>query len=73
MEYLLGVVVSLVVEWAKKYLGTDTLGTHAALLAVSIVGAAAYVWFKDTSFWPLMVQTIMVAAAFHNLILRKFE
>ena len=73
MEYLLGVVVSLVVEASKKYLGTDTLGTHAALLAVSIFGAATYVWFRDASFWPLIMQTIMVAAAFHNLILRKFE
>ena len=73
MEYLLGVVVSLVVEGVKKYAGTSTLGTHLALLFVSLLGAFLWVYFQTfADLWPTLLTVLTVAAAFHNLVLRKF-
>lgn len=73
MEYIFGVIVSLLAQAMKKSLGTDTLGTYIAVAALSVLAAGAYVFFKDTSLWPVIVQIAVVAGAVHNFILRRFE
>jgi hypothetical protein len=73
MEYALGVVVSLIVQAVKKYLGTSGLGSYAVLAVISLVGATLYVFFSSLSFWPVIIQVIIVAAAFHNLLIRPFQ
>lgn len=72
MEYLLAVVVSLVTEGVKKFVKADSFEVHLILFVVAVAGAAAYVYLVDTAFWPLIVQTLVVAAGFHNLVVRKF-
>lgn len=73
MEYLLGVIVSLVVQGAKKWGKTDSIITQLILLALAILGAGIYVYLYQTSLWPTFLNVGIAAAAFHNLILRKFE
>jgi len=73
MEYLLGVVVSLLTQAAKKWGQTDMLGTHLALLSLSIIGASAYVYLSASDLWPAIVQILLTASAFHNLVIRKLE
>jgi hypothetical protein len=65
--------VSLIVQGVKQYFGTSGPGTYAVLAIVSVVGAAFYVFFSSLSFWPVIVQVILVAAAFHNLLIRPFQ
>jgi hypothetical protein len=71
MEYLLGVVVSLVVEVSKKYFNTNTVGTYFLLLITSVAGAAGYYFLAHSSYWPTILQILTIAAAFHNLVIRQ--
>ncbi len=71
MEYLLGVVVSLVVEAAKKYLNSNTAGTYFILLVVSVAGATVYYYLAHSAYWAIIVEILTIAAAFHNLVIRR--
>lgn len=73
MEYILGIVVSLLVQLIKNKLGTDTLGTLGSVLVISIAAAGIYVAFSGSDFWPLIVQTLTVAGAFYAFIIQRFE
>lgn len=73
MEYILGVIVSLIAQAWKRFLGTDTLGTYIGVAAISMLAAGFYVIVKDTSVWPVLVQVLVTAGAFHNFVLRRFE
>jgi hypothetical protein len=73
MEYVLGVLISLIIQGLKKLGDVGTFETYLVLVAVSVAGAGVYVFLSAQSFWPIIVQIITVAAAFHNLILRRFE
>ena len=73
MEYILGVAVSLLVQWLKVKMNTDTWTTMLAVLMFSFVGAAGYVLLSHTDFWPVIVQILTVAGAFYAYILQRFE
>jgi hypothetical protein len=73
MEYVLAILVSLVTEGIKKFTKADSFEVHLILFTVAVAGSAAYVYLVDSAFWPLIVQTLVVAAGFHNLVLRKFS
>lgn len=72
MEYILGVLASLGAEYLKKRIGTDTLGTYLVVLLASFVLAAVYVFVKDTSIWPVLMQVILTAGAFYAFVIRRF-
>jgi hypothetical protein len=71
MEYLLGVVVSIIVEVLKKYSRSTTVGTYAILLVVSVLGATGYYYAAHSAYWPTALQILTIAAAFHNLVIRQ--
>lgn len=73
MEYILGIIVSLIVEGVKKYVKADSFTTHAVLFLLAIVGAGIFVFLSSTDFWPVILKVLTSAAAFHNLVIRKFE
>ena len=73
MEYLLGVLVSLIVQVVKKYSGSNTIGTYAILLGVSVLGAAGYYYASSSAYWPTALQILTSAAAFHNLVIRQLD
>jgi hypothetical protein len=73
MEYLLGVIVSLVVQGGKKIMKTTKIGTYVYLLSMSMLAGAAYYYTSQSDFWPALVQIGTAAAAFHNLVIRRFE
>lgn len=73
MEYLLGIVVSLLVETSKKYFNTNTAGTYFLLLVVSVIGASVYYFLARSSYWPSILQILTIAAAFHNLVIRQLN
>lgn len=73
MEIAIGALVSLIVQFLKKKLGTDTMGTMFAVLMISFIGAAAYVLLVDTPIWQTLLQVIITAGAFYTFIIKRFE
>lgn len=73
MEYLLGVVVSLFVEWVKRTFGTDVFITYIVVLVLSFMAATTYVFVKDTALWPVLVQIVTVAGSFYAFVLARFK
>lgn len=74
MEYILGVFVALGVEWLKSKANISGAGTMFVLAIVAVVAAAVYVWLSQyTDFWPVLVQVLTIAGAFHNFIIRQVK
>jgi len=73
MEYILGVVASVLIQAIKKYFGTDTFATHLVVLVSCFGFAASWVLLKDTAFWATFLQVLVTAGAVHTFIIRKFE
>lgn len=73
MEYIVGIVVALIVQAVKKYGKGDSFTTHLVLFTVSVIGAGLFVWASAQDFWPIVLKILVAAAAFHNLVIRKFE
>ena len=73
MDIAIGVAVSILVQFLKNYLGTETMGTLLVVLIVSLFGAVFYVYVSPTDFWPTFVQIVTVAGGFYAYILQRFE
>lgn len=73
MEYIIAAGVALAVQWLKKKMGTNVLGTYVIVLAVSLGAAGVYVYLEGTPLWPVFVQVLTVAGAFYAFIIRRFE
>ena len=73
MDYILGVAVSLVVEAIKRKGGLSSIGSMITLLVISILGGGAYVYLQSTGSWQTIVQVLVAASAFHNLVLKRFD
>jgi hypothetical protein len=72
MEYLFGVIVSLLVKYLKEKFGTDGKTTALLLIGISIASAGAYVLLVSIGYWETLAQILIVAGAFHNFIIRSF-
>lgn len=73
MEYIIGILVSLILQWFKKFAGTSTLGTYSFLAILAIIGSVAYYFLEGTEFWTSLSQILLTAGAFHNFIIRLYE
>ncbi len=73
MEYIIGVLVSLLVQFLKPRMGTDTVGTMLIVLMISFIGAGSYVLLSNTPFWATFVQVVTVSGAFYAFIIRQFQ
>lgn len=73
MEYIIGVGVSLAVQWLKSRLGTNVVGTYLVVLVASFCAAAVYVYLVDTAIWPVVVQVLTISGAFYAFVLQRFE
>lgn len=71
MELLIGSVISLVVEAAKKYLKTD-FERMAALLILAFTGGVVVFYLKQVGLFETVLQVLAYAAAFWALIIRRF-
>ena len=73
MEYSIGFLVSLIAERTKRTFGTAVLGTYISVFLISLVGAANYVYLKNTELWPVLIQIVMVAGSSYTFVIRRFE
>jgi hypothetical protein len=65
-----GAVVSVVVEFVKRYFGTTEAGTLLALAVVSFAGAIAMGGLKSFGLWETFVQLAITAAGIFGLFVR---
>ena len=73
MEYIIGIVVSLIVEGVKKWGNTNSFGTIVTLLVLSVAGGAGYVYLASTLYWQTIVTILTAAATFHGLIIKQVQ
>ncbi len=73
MDYFLGIIISFIVEFIKKYFGTTRFGTLLALFIISFLGAGIYTFLSIQDYWTGVMKIIITASAFHNLIIRRME
>ena len=73
MEIILGAVVSLITQGIKKYFGTSELGSLAAVVIISLIGAGAYYFLANSIYWETLSQIFISAGAFYAFIIKRFQ
>lgn len=68
---IVGVILSLVIQWLKGVFGTDTLATKAITVALSLVIAGLFVWVRETVYWTTVLAVLGVASTFYAFFLKK--
>ncbi len=69
--YLIGVVVSIIVEVIKRYAGTNKIATLGIVLIVSLIGATGWYFIEQSPYLTNLLQILTVAGAFYGLIIRN--
>jgi ABC-type Mn2+/Zn2+ transport system permease subunit len=72
MEYIIGVFVSLGVEWLKKNTRVSGGAVLFILALVSVAAAAVYTWLSSSGYWEAISAILITAGAFHNFIIKRF-
>jgi len=68
---IVGVLVSLVVDWAKAKFGVQSLKTKLLVVGLSILTGGFYFLFRETPWFQSMVGVLTSASAVYALILKK--
>lgn len=67
---IVGVALSLVIEWIKNRFGTYSVGTKAVTIGLSIVVGSAYFFLRDTSIWQTILGVLASASTFYALFMK---
>lgn len=73
MEYIIGVAVSLFIQWLKNKLSTSSSQTLGVLLLVAFAAAAFYTIIVSAGFWPVIRDVLITAGAFYAFIIQRFD
>lgn len=72
MEYILGIIVSLIAQISKEKLSQT--GTLVLVFLLSILASVAYFFLiQNETIYNSFVQIMVTAGAFHNFIIRRFN
>lgn len=72
---IVGVAVSLLVQWLKKRAKTETdeYKTLGIVLALSLVGAWLYTAIVSAGYWESVLAVLLTAGSFYTYILARFK
>ena len=73
MEYLLGIIVSLVTQGFKAKYESNPTKTLAVVAVGCVAIAFAYTRVVDTAYWPILVTTLTTAGAFYTFVVQRFK
>jgi len=73
MDVIVGAVVSIIVEFIKKYFDVKGYITLLFVLVISIVAAGIYAFLVQTALWDKILPVLGYAGAVYAFILRRFE
>ncbi len=68
---IVGIVVSLVVEFIKSKWGSDTFASRTVVISLSIVLGLIYYFVRQTSWWLPIVGILGAASTFYGLFIAK--
>ncbi len=72
MEIFLGVLVSLVAQFTKKWQGAGEWGSLAIVALLALVSSAIYTWLSHAGYWESVQAILMTAGAFYAFIISRF-
>ena len=72
MEYVLGVLASLLVQAIKLRLGSKEYETLGILVGVSVVFAAFFTLFSHLGYWEVIRDILITAGSFYSFIIMRF-
>ena len=70
---IVGVAVSLLVQWLKKQFGTDEYKTLGVVLVVSLLGAWGYTYLVTAGYWESVLAILLTAGSFYTYIIARFK
>lgn len=73
MEYILGVIVSIIVQGIKKNRALKGVKTLIVVLLISLVASVMYTALNYAGLWETTAQILITAGAFYAFILSRFE
>jgi hypothetical protein len=73
MEYIIGIAVSLLVQWVKSNTNLGGWKTIGVLLVVSLFGALIYTYLVHLGLWSSVANILVTAGAFYTFIIQRFE
>lgn len=68
-----GILVSLVVEFAKNKLKLNTFGTMVFVAALSLIGGVAYKVLLAYGLWEAFIGVVASAGAFYAFIIKNVK
>ena len=69
---IVGAVVSLFTQWAKKQFGTNEYRTLAIVAVASLIAAAIYTYLKASGYWETFYGVLITAGASYAFIVARF-
>lgn len=73
MELLVGAVLSIVVEIAKKFFGTTRIGTLVFFLTLSFLVSGAYIYLNDTPYFDTLIKIAGTAALVYGVVIKTWN
>lgn len=73
MEMILGVGVSLLVQFMKRKYGTEGGKVVVACVALSVVSAIAYAGLVELGYLETVKEVLTTAGAFYAFVIRQVE
>jgi hypothetical protein len=70
---IVGVIVTLLIQFLKNAFGTSSYGTLAMVAVISIIAAWGYVALRDKSFWPSFIQVLSFSGSVYTFFVQRFE
>lgn len=72
MEIIIGVGVSLLLQWLKSIF-TSQWQTLGFLLILCVGAAGLYTVLVDAGYWDVVAKILMTAGAFYTFVIQRFE
>lgn len=73
LPLIIGVLVSLAVQFLKVRFGTNNPATLAIVAVLSIAGAYVYTLLSVSGLWDSILPVLTTAGAFYTFVIARFE
>lgn len=68
---IVGAALSLVIEWVTNKLGTNSAGSKAVSIALSVVVGGAYWYLSGTAIWQSVLGVLAAASTVYAIFINK--
>ncbi len=72
MELFLGILVSLVAQFTKKWYGTNEYGSLLIVAGLSLGGAVLYTSLSHAGYWESVRGILVTAGSFYAFVISRF-